>query len=70
MARTYYTLCTREQHDELFAPQFGAYNKADVEAERSEMVWNGAPPRNIKIVKSGARQADINAAVAKLNGAA
>jgi len=68
MARTYYTLAVRDTATDAWAAEFGAYDKDDVTAERTDYIWHGTPPRNVKVIKSGAKQADINAAIAKLNG--
>lgn len=68
MARTYYTLAERDGTCfGKWAVAFGSYDKDDVTAERDEMRQHGVPASCLKIITSGARQADINAAVAKLN---
>ena len=68
MARKYYTLCTRE--DGVWAPQFGDYSREVVEQERDDYRDSSHQTykaRDLRIITSGDKQADINAAVAKLN---
>lgn len=70
MSKAYYTLAER-QPDGPWSPQFGDYDKEAVEAERADMLYSGAGRlrgKDLKIIKTGDRQADIDAAVAKLNG--
>lgn len=66
----YFTLAER-QPDGAWAPQFGDYDKDVVAQERADMLYSGAGrirAKDLRIVRSGAWQADINAAIAKLNG--
>lgn len=70
MSKAYYTLAER-QPDGTWAPQFGDYDKDVVVQERRDMLYSGAGRlrgKDLRIVRSGAWQADINAAIAKLNG--
>lgn len=71
MSRPYFTLVER-QPDGPWTPQFGDYDKECVENERRDMLRSAVGrirAKDLKIIRSGARQADINAAIAKLNGA-
>lgn len=67
MARRYYTLVQRI--DGRWFPQFGAYDRAVVAEERQGMLDAHDAPRakDLKIIRTGPKQADINAAIAKLN---
>jgi hypothetical protein len=63
--RRYFTLATKDTKDGgVFAPQFGDYDRECVVAEMEEYKARGEVCR---IVSSGDSQADIVAAVAKLN---
>ena len=70
MARTYYTACIRDR-DGVWAPQFGDYDRAVVVEEMED--WHdatglhGSKRRDMKIITTGPKQADINAAVDALN---
>lgn len=71
MSRPYFTLCERAP-DSAWAPQFGDYDKQCVEDERADMLYAGAGrirAKDLRIVRSGDTQAEIDAAIAKLNGA-
>jgi hypothetical protein len=65
--RTYWTLAIRESG--VWAPQFGDYDREVVEQERLDVLDGYDPPlkRDTKVIKSGDLQADIDAAIAKLN---
>lgn len=69
MARRYHTLAVRE--DGRWAPQFGDYDRETVEAERDDYRHGsqGIKARDLRIVTTGPTQADIDAAIAKLNAA-
>lgn len=70
MSRPYFTLVERAP-DGPWSPQFGDYDKECVEDERRDMLHSAAGrirSKDLKIIRSGARQADIAAAIAKLNG--
>lgn len=50
--------------------QFGAYDRADVEAEMESRIDDAAwpaHPRNVKIIRTSDKQADIQAVVDGLN---
>lgn len=69
MARKYFTLAQRIEG--VWYPQFGDYDRAVVDQERQD--WRDAGTAlasDLRVISSGARQADINAAIAKLNAAA
>lgn len=70
MPRTYYTIA--ERIDGQWSPQFGGYDRDVVNAELADMREHGQGPlkKNLRIIKSGARQADIDAAIATLNAPA
>ncbi|AGC35516.1 hypothetical protein RHEph01_gp005 [Rhizobium phage RHEph01] len=65
--RKYYTLVALV--DGRWGIQFGAYERGDVVAERAAYIENGeAKARELKIITTGDKVEEINAAVAKLNG--
>jgi hypothetical protein len=68
-SRPYYTLC--ELSDLKWSPQFGDYNQRVVQQERRDLIYAAEKPSSMKrclrIIKSGDRQADINAAVYDMN---
>lgn len=64
--RTYYTLALRDDNHG-FRIEFGDYDRATVEAEMECYTEHDYLKRNAKIVTSGDTQAEIEAAVAKLN---
>jgi hypothetical protein len=64
--RNYYTLAIMED-DGKWYPQFGDYDLQCVKDERAEFKKNGVPFINMKIVTTGVRQSEVNAAIAKLN---
>lgn len=66
MARKYYTLCIRE--DGIWAQQFGDYDRMTVSFEVDCLRERGSIKKgDYKILTTGPKQADINAAVAALN---
>ena len=70
MAQRYYTLATRSANS-VWSPQFGAYTRAEVEAERREAYGRaqGYARDDVKIIAHGlGNQAQIDA-VNALNGA-
>lgn len=70
MSKAYYTLAER-QPDGAWAPQFGDYDKDVVVQERRDMLYSGAGRlrgKDLRIVRSGDSWAEIDAAIAKLNG--
>lgn len=70
MGKPYFTLAERTP-DGPWGPQFGDYDKEVVEDERRDMLYSGAGRlrgKDLRIVRSGDTQAEIDAAIAKLNG--
>jgi hypothetical protein len=67
MPRRYFTLCTLDEG--RWSPQFGDYQRSLVEAE-AEDYRREYRRHDLKIIVTGARQADIDSAVSALNGAA
>lgn len=70
MAKKYYTLVIRE--DGIWSPQFGDYDKSVVTQEAIDSYSRDCdgkriPVKDRKVLTTGPRQADINAAVAALN---
>lgn len=68
--RRYHTLLCRAGVGQPWAIEFGAYDKADVTAERDDYIdgWQNFKRTNLKIITTSDRQADIAAEVARLNG--
>jgi hypothetical protein len=69
MARKYFTLAARDSKVEAWTPQFGDFDKECVEQELEDQKGSFGSFKFYKIISSGATQADINAALAKLNAA-
>jgi hypothetical protein len=67
MAKRYFSLLERDSAESPWAVQFGDYDRETVESERDEMIDRGIKRRNLRIIETGSKQADIFAAVAKLN---
>lgn len=65
MTKRYFSLLERD--DGVWRIEFGAYDRDDVEAEREDRKDHGVKISNLKIISTGAKQVDIDAAVAKLN---
>lgn len=67
MARKYHSLIQRI--DGRWYPQFGDYDRECVAEERRGMIegFPGEKAANLKIITTGPKQADIEAAIAKLN---
>jgi hypothetical protein len=66
-ARTYFTLAERNR-DGAWAPQFGSYDRADVDQERADWIDSDSyKASDLRVIKSGDMQAEINAAIDKLN---
>jgi hypothetical protein len=63
--KKYYTLVTNED-GAGWAPQFGDYDREVVEAEVEDS-YDDIPRRYVKIIRTGDSQAEIDAAIAKLN---
>lgn len=64
-ARPYFTLAQRI--DGVWSAQFGDYDRETVEFELEDFVDHDVKRRDLRIVQSGARAAEVAAAVAKLN---
>jgi hypothetical protein len=72
MTRPYFTLITRDAKDSPWHIYFGDYDRETVEAERQELrsaSFDPIPLNRSRIIRTSAKQADITAAVAKLNSA-
>jgi hypothetical protein len=71
MARHYYTLIERDPETKTWSPQFGDYDRNVVVEEGQSMhdsIGFTVPKgTKFKIIKTSAKQDDINAAVAALN---
>jgi hypothetical protein len=70
MAKKYYTLAVRWSATDAWSPEFGDYSRTVVKDEQADMRDGSNPPHASKIISSGDTQAEINAAIAALNGAA
>lgn len=67
MARKYFTLAERNA-DGQWSPQFGDYDRDCVDEERADIIAGGTiKAKDLKVITSGATQAEINAAIDKLN---
>lgn len=66
MSTTYYTLAVRE--DGVWAPQFGDYDRDVVADEKLDYRDHGYSARDLKIIRTGDTQADIDARIAAMNG--
>lgn len=64
MARRYHTLAIRE--DGRWAPQFGDYDKDAVLQEREDS-YGETKRRDWRVITTGDKKADIDAAIAALN---
>ncbi|PWR23388.1 hypothetical protein [Zavarzinia compransoris] len=64
MTQRYYTLAVRE--DGVWAPQYGAYSRADVHEEMLDYAERHAL-KDLRIIVTGDGQAAIDAAIARLN---
>lgn len=65
--RKYYTLAVREHG--RWGPQFGSYDKEDVTSEREDYRDHDYKASDLKILTTGAKKADVDAAIRKLNNA-
>ncbi len=69
--RQYHSLLTRDSASAPWGIAFGDYSKAVVQQELVDLIDSGEAKRsNSKIITTGSRQQDINAAVLQLNAAA
>lgn len=66
MSRHYFTLAVR--YDGRWCPEFGDYKRAVIVSERDDFREHKIKAKDLKIIKTGDRAADISAAIAKLNG--
>ncbi len=67
MARRYHTLAVWDCEGQAWGPQFGAYDRQDVDAELEDYRDHGHAKKDLKLITTSDTQAEINAAVAKLN---
>ena len=67
--KTYYTLATNED-GAGWAIHAGDYDRDAILDEQDDFCDGGIPRRLTKILRTGDAQADIDAAIAKLNGGA
>lgn len=65
--RKYYTLCLRDDGPNSFAPEFGSYDRQEVEEEMASYTERDYLKKNARIIVSGDTQAEINKAVEELN---
>lgn len=65
--RVYYTLVLRDDGDRRWRPEFGDYDRSSVQAEMESYTEHAYLKKNAKIITSGDKQAEIDAAVAQLN---
>jgi len=65
--KTYYTIAIRRD-DGKWYPEFGDYDREVVADERADILHGAeVTAKNVKIIRSNHAQADIDAAIAKLN---
>lgn len=69
MAKTYYTLLSRENKQSRWAIEFGDYSRAVVRQERDDMKDGAYCDYAFKIIETSDAQVSIDAAVAALNSA-
>jgi hypothetical protein len=73
MARRYFSLAVRYRWEEAgvehsrWSPEFGDYDREVVEGEYDDYRSRDFKARDLKIIATGEKQADINAGIAKLN---
>lgn len=68
MAKAYYTLCVHYHFG--WSPEFGDYDRSVVQQERDDFRWASQRPwkaKDFKIIATGGKQTEINAAVAAMN---
>ncbi len=66
MPRPYFVLVSRDSADSAWGVEFGDYDKETVQDER-EAFRDTCPSANLRILRTGDKQADIDSAVAALN---
>jgi hypothetical protein len=64
--KPYFTLLEKNDAG-LWTIEFGAYDKADCKSELEDRLDHDVRRKNLKIITTGPKQAEIDAAVAKLN---
>lgn len=64
--RSYYTMIVKEK-GEKWSPQFGDYDKEVVEQEIEDDKHNWPKGTKFKIIKTSAKQEDIDSYISKLN---
>lgn len=62
---TYYTLAVRE--DGVWGPDFGDYDRDTVVDEKLDYQDRGYSARDLKIIRTGDTQADVDARIAAMN---
>lgn len=62
---TYYTLAVRENG--TWGAQFGDYDRETVAEEKIDYADHGYLARDLKIIRTGDNQTDIDAAIAAMN---
>jgi hypothetical protein len=62
---TYYTLAVRE--DGVWGAQFGDYDRETVVDEKIDYHDHGYSARDLKIIRTGDNQVDIDARIAAMN---
>lgn len=68
MSRSYYTLVGRDVDTGIWGIVFGDYSRSVVVEERDDYRHYSDDYSALKILKTGDTQAEVDAAVAKLNG--
>jgi hypothetical protein len=68
MTRRYFTLIEKADNG-FWTIEFGAYDREDCKSELEDRADHGVRKKDLKIIATGPKQADIDAAVAKLNQA-
>jgi hypothetical protein len=67
MAKTYFTLITRDNPSSNWVVEFGDWDHRVVDAERQDYRDHGVKARDLKIIRSDGRYASIDAQVKALN---
>lgn len=67
MVRSYFTLLKRDESG-LWGAEFGDYEKDCVDQERLDEIESGrVKAGDVKVIKSGEKQGDIESAIKRLN---
>jgi hypothetical protein len=69
-SRTYHTLLSRDARTGRWCIEFGDYDRSTVEDELEDYLDHGYRRNQLRIIKTGDHQQDINAAVDALNAEA